>query len=236
MFSALETVQWADVMGLVGVLLSIGAYFALQAGFIKGEGYLYASLQTLGAICLLLSLAHDFNLSSAIIQVTYIAIGGFGMARFYYLTHRIQFTVEEQIFLDAAVPHLEKLPARQLLDQGTWERLPPGTLLTEEGHSLSHLFFLLDGELEVHIAGKRVTQLGPKSMIGEMSCLTGQPTSATVRVTGTAYVFKIEVARLTAFLARNASARHELERCFTRQISLNLIRANRAFTESQQAL
>jgi CRP-like cAMP-binding protein len=217
-------------MGIVGVILYIGSYFALQAGKIKGQGYLYAGLNTAAACCVLLSLTKNFNLSSAIIQVTYISISVFGIVRFYLLTNRIRFTDEERVFLEVVAPNLAKLQARQLLDLGTWKTAQLGTLLTEEGKSLARLSFLFDGAADVTVAGGTVAKLGPKSLIGEMSCLTGMQTSATVTVTEPSRLFTVEVKKLNDFLARNLSVRHELESRFAYQIGEKLIRANTALS------
>ena len=67
MLEWIQGLGWSDILGLVGVFLYIGSYFGLQAGFIKGQGYLYAGLNASAATCVLLSLVQSFNLSSAII-------------------------------------------------------------------------------------------------------------------------------------------------------------------------
>ena len=223
-------IPWSDFLGIVGVFLYIGSYFGLQAGLVKGQGYLYAALNTSAACCVLLSLSEHFNLSSAIIQITYIGISVFGMVRFYLLTRRIHFTDEERIFLNVVAPNLPKFQARQLLDLGTWRTDLPNALLTEQGKALSHLFFLFDGAADVTVSGRTVAQLGPPSLIGEMSCLTGMPASASVVLTEQSRLFAVEVKTLNDFLARNLAVRHELEGRFANQIGEKLIRANAALS------
>lgn len=142
-------IPWSDFLGIVGVFLYIGSYFGLQAGMIRGQGYLYAILNTVAAGCVLLSLLEHFNLSSAVIQVTYIGISVFGMVRFYILTRLIRFTDEERVFLDVVAPNLVKFQARQLLDLGIWRSEAPDTRLTEEGKALPYLHFLLEGAADV---------------------------------------------------------------------------------------
>ncbi len=85
-------VAWGDVCGIAGVVLYVGSYFALQAGLIKGQGYLYASVNTAAAALVLLSLVDAFNLSSAIIQAVWIVIGVGGMSRYYLQTSKLRFT------------------------------------------------------------------------------------------------------------------------------------------------
>lgn len=221
---------WSDFLGLVGVVVYIGSYFGLQAGLIKGQGYLYAILNTVAACCVLLSLSEHFNLSSAVIQITYIGISVFGMVRFYLLTHSIRFTEEERVLLDVVAPNLTKLLARRFLDQGTWITAQPNTMLTEESKPLPSLYFLYDGAAKVSVAGNTVAELAPKSLVGEMSCLSGLPASATVTLSQTSRLFAIDVKKLNDFLARNLAVRYELEGRFAAQISDKLIRANTALS------
>ena len=219
-------ITWNDMLGLVGVILYIGSYFSIQAGLIKGEGYLFAGLNTASAACVLLSLAENFNLSSAVIQITYIAISVFGIIRFYLLTHRIKFSEDEKIFLNAIAPNLHKIQARQLLDLGSWKTKLGDTVLTEEGNLPSHLYFLLDGSAEVKVAGNVVANLNAKSLVGEISCLTGMTASASVILKQPSRLFEINLTDLEDYLLRNTPVRHELESQFASQIGQKLIQAN----------
>jgi CRP-like cAMP-binding protein len=221
----------SDVLGLIGVALYIGSYFGLQAGLIKGQGYLYALMNTAAAVCVLLSLLENFNLSSAIIQVTYILISVFGMIRFYLLRHRIHFNEEELQFLRVAAPDLPKYQARQLLNTGAWKDVQAETELTTGGSDVTHLYFLLSGAARVTVGGNQVAEIAPSSLIGEMACLTGMPASATVITTRPSRLFSFEVNTLNDFLARNLPVRHELERYFANQIGEKLVRANSALSE-----
>ncbi len=225
-FSTLN-VTWYDIFGLIGVIVYISSYFSLQAGIVKGEGYLYASLNTVAATCVLLSLVNNFNLSSTIIQVTYIAISIFGMTRFYLLSHKIEFNSEERAFLSIAAPNLQKLHARKLLDLGNWQTTEVEFPLTNEGETITHLHFLLDGEAAVSVSGKRIANLDACSLVGEISYLSKMPASASVTLTKPSRLFSIDTAILDKFLIRNQQVRSELEASIANQISGKLIRANK---------
>ena len=60
-----------DIAGIFGVGFYLGSYASLQLGFLKGDGYAYAILNALAAGLVLLSLKEAFNLSSAVIQVSW---------------------------------------------------------------------------------------------------------------------------------------------------------------------
>ena len=46
-------IQWFDVVGLFGVVLTVLAYLALQARRMKGDGYIFPLLNLLGAAAIL---------------------------------------------------------------------------------------------------------------------------------------------------------------------------------------
>ncbi|MBB5015630.1 CBU_0592 family membrane protein [Rehaibacterium terrae] len=77
---ALE-LQWHDYAGLLGVGLVLLAFFGLQAGRLRGDGIVYQLMNLLGATLVLISLFYSFNLSAFVIQIAWIAISLYGIAR-----------------------------------------------------------------------------------------------------------------------------------------------------------
>lgn len=220
--------HWSDLFGIFGVLLYVGSYFALQAGLIGGRGYLYPALNATAAGSVLLSLVHNFNMSSAMIQVTFIAISIFGMMRFYIVTHRVQFSEEEQIVQHMLMPNLDKSDARRFLKLGTFRDLEEGLMLTEEKSAVPCLYVIVSGLVSVLVNGRQVASLGDGTLVGEMSSLSGAPASATVVTGAPTRVFEIESTVLNAYLAKNQSVRQELQSRFAGQISDKLVAANQA--------
>jgi hypothetical protein len=75
------TYEWHDLVGNCGVLLVLGTYLFVQMGRmdIRRPGYSLAN--ALGAILIIVSLMHDFNLSSFIIEISWLAISLYGLSR-----------------------------------------------------------------------------------------------------------------------------------------------------------
>lgn len=67
-------------LGVCGFLLYIGSFAALQGRLLDGNGAVYTLLNIAGAALVLISLIHDFNLASALIQASWIVIGLSGLA------------------------------------------------------------------------------------------------------------------------------------------------------------
>ena len=81
-----------DLLGLLGTLVYLASYTALQLGWMSGHGYGYTVANTVAATLVLISLSAAFNLSSTLVQVFWIVIGVGGLGRKYLLNRRIRFT------------------------------------------------------------------------------------------------------------------------------------------------
>ncbi|MBD8900317.1 hypothetical protein [Rhodanobacter sp. DHG33] len=74
--------HWYDWAGYIGVLLVLLAYFLLQARKLHGNKLVYQLMNILGAFGVLLSLTFgSFNWSAFLLEVAWIAIGIYGIAR-----------------------------------------------------------------------------------------------------------------------------------------------------------
>ncbi len=71
----------SDLIGLLGAALIVSAYLFLQLGSIKAESVSFSVINALGAAGIIVSLFYDFNLSAMVIEVFWLAISLFGIAR-----------------------------------------------------------------------------------------------------------------------------------------------------------
>lgn len=70
---------WHDLVGNLGVALIVLAYLGLQIGRLDSHALSYSILNGLGASLILVSLWFNFNLSSFIIEIFWLAISGVGI-------------------------------------------------------------------------------------------------------------------------------------------------------------
>ncbi len=68
-----------EAIGVVGFLTYIIGFKLVQTGHICGNGTTYALTNVIAASLVLISLVGAFNLASFLIQISYIAIGLFGI-------------------------------------------------------------------------------------------------------------------------------------------------------------
>lgn len=72
---------WYDWVGLFGTTLVVGSYFLVQSGRLSGTGQPYQMINIAGSCCILASLAGGFNLSVALLELTWLAISVYGVMR-----------------------------------------------------------------------------------------------------------------------------------------------------------
>lgn len=216
-----------DAFGILGVAFYIGAYAALQLGVLKGQGYLYALLNAVAAGLVLLSLKDKFNLSSAVIQVSWIAISVIGMVRYYVLHHRSRFTPDEKAFLDATMPGLEPIHARRLLDLGSWHTGEAATRITDHGRKNEYLYYLLTGTAHVRFEGKLIAKLQSHTFVGELTLISNAPASATVELAESCRYLALPVEPLRRLMDRDIDVSQHLKAAMSGHVVDKLVRSSK---------
>ncbi|WP_108880996.1 CBU_0592 family membrane protein [Anderseniella sp. Alg231-50] len=212
-----------NAIGIVGVSLYIANYTALQTGFVRGQGYVYPTVCLIAASCVLASLMQDFNLSSAVIQVTWITISIIGITRMYVLGVTSRFSDQERLFIRHMANGLPEHRARALLDNGMWLTADPGTVLTHEGEPVDHLSFVASGKAKVIVADKTIATSGAGMAIGEITYLSGEPATATVEVAEKMHLIRFEADKLRAFVQRNPDIGAVLEQNMANHLRSKLV-------------
>lgn len=218
----------ADTIGLAGVVLYVLAYFLLQIQVLASDRYTYTVLNLLAAGCVLFSLQTHFNLASAIIQISWIAISLLGLTRIYLIRHHTKFSEREHAFLDAKLAHMPPHWARRILDLARWCDGADGETLTHQGEPVAQFSYILDGKALVFVGGKIVAEIGPGTLVGELSCLHGTPASATVVVQGNAQLMQINASALRRLCRRVQGLEQHLELSFGREMRDKLLASNHA--------
>ncbi|HEY4581482.1 MAG TPA: hypothetical protein VIG88_01230 [Lysobacter sp.] len=78
---ALIALHWYDVVGLAGTLSILLAFALLQTRRLSGTGLLYQLLNLFGAVGILVSLLGTFNLSVFLLELAWMAVSLYGIAR-----------------------------------------------------------------------------------------------------------------------------------------------------------
>ena len=75
------TYQWHDLVGNLGVFLVLATYLLIQIGRMDISRPGYSAANAAGAVLILVSLLHNFNLSSFIIEIAWLLISLYGLFR-----------------------------------------------------------------------------------------------------------------------------------------------------------
>jgi hypothetical protein len=75
------SLAWYDIVGIVGVATIVITYFLLQIGRIRSKQLAYSALNAVGALFILVSLWSAFNLPSVVVEVFWLLISLFGIAK-----------------------------------------------------------------------------------------------------------------------------------------------------------
>ena len=201
-------------LGLCGVAMYLLSYALLQLGYVRGSGHTYTLMNMAAATLVLFSLLEAFNLSSLLIQVSWITISIVGLTR-RYLRHRsLTFDERERHIAAQIVPSLSGTDLRNFLDTGGWVNLPRGAKLTDQGEPVDYLYFVHRGQADVFLNWVKVADVTDDHFVGEMTCLTGAPATATVVLTSASECFRIPATRLRSFMLANPAIQEQLERSF----------------------
>ena len=215
-----------EFVGLLGVVVYVCAYAALQLGFIRGNGYWYPSLIISAACCMLFSLYKDFNIASATIQLFFIGISLVGLTRRFLLNHRIRFSEEEAALVGTRLADLPRASARRLFDAGHWITAPRGTVITHQDEPVTNLVYLHDGTVDVRVDGETIGQCARDSFVGEVTALSGSPATATAIVRDHAVLFSISAERLRIMAARDRELGAALQTAFSADMRSKLTASN----------
>lgn len=71
--------HWPTVVGLLGMLVTLLAYFLLQARRLGGNGLVYQLMNAVGSAAIIVSLVYAFNLPAMILEIAWLAISVYGI-------------------------------------------------------------------------------------------------------------------------------------------------------------
>jgi CRP/FNR family cyclic AMP-dependent transcriptional regulator len=77
---------------------------------------------------------------------------------------------------------------REVASAATWMEMPAGTVLTREGKAGAEFLIVLEGSVEIRVAGMAVATRGPGEVLGEISLLEACMRTATAVATTPVFV------------------------------------------------
>ena len=144
----------------------------------------------------------------------------------------VRFSAEEQAMLDRLFTELPRNRARHLIDQGLWLNGKAGDVLTREGETVDHLYYLAEGEARVISMGSQVGLCRPGDLIGEITVLSGETASATVTLNTPARFWCAPADDLRPYVEAHDDVRRAIEHGFATVLKAKLRASNRTIIEA----
>ena len=217
----MSLIAWILPLSLLGGLFLVAAFLVASRQWLHlfaGIGFAFI----LG--CGLILDAELVSICSAIL----VALNLIQFARFARRARTSLMTREERSLIAEVLAIEEPAKQRRLRDVITWRDADTGEVLMRQGQIAPPLIYVATGQIAVEHEGLPVGTCGPDDFLGEMSLVTGQGASATVKV---ALPARIAVFDRDA-LVRLMDAMPELARAFDRRLNQGLAdkiqRMNRA--------
>ena len=143
---------------------------------------------------------------------------------------RARFNSDETRFVEKALRGVERAHARRVLAQSERKEFEPGATLIQEGESVDHLLFILDGAISVERDHHIVGVCGPGDFLGEISFMDDTPATATASVTHPVTALSFSRPGLSALIAKDAEIRRAFEAGFNRGLVEKLVNSNAMVT------
>ncbi len=137
-------------------------------------------------------------------------------------------SAEEANFQRQVVPSLSRREVHQLLHIGNWRDATPGRNFTNEGEVVSELIYVAEGRMDIAVHGKKVGEVGPGELVGEIGVSTGEPATATTTSATKVRYLAFETRRLYPFLDQHVAIQDAVELAVDRNLHDKLQRANEA--------
>jgi hypothetical protein len=169
------------------------------------------------------------NLSLIGWTLVYNTINVVQIARLWYERRPLRLDEGEQALYASTFRTLTPREFRRLLTVGYWHDARPKEVLIEQGTHPGRVLVLASGRAAVTVGGRDVATLGPGQFAGEMSFLTGAPTTAAVQVVEPVRFVSWTTGDLERFLGKHPSVRAALQLVIGRDLAAKLREGGRTW-------
>jgi CRP-like cAMP-binding protein len=143
-------------------------------------------------------------------------------------------TDEQEMFHQRAVPGLNAGQVRRLLAAGKVREVVPGTIVTKQGERIAELVFVLRGQIDIVVDGRKVAEVGPGSLVGETGISTGEAAMATAVCATPVRYLGFEAGRLYRLLDSHGELQAAVELAVERSLRDKLNRSNMAAAHGER--
>lgn len=213
-------------------------------------------LALLAALLLLLALMMTqlrririFSTLAGVVAIAHFATSGGGvtwlvLAILFTLVNGAQFAIleyrarsgtmlpDERALFDEVMQVEDRAHQKRLRDVMRWHSYTDGDLLMEQGQSQPPLIYVARGTALIEINGAKVGECGAGDFLGEMSLISGQRATATVRASGELRVARFDRDALAQLARGVPELGKALDSALNRSMAVKIMRMNQAMSDS----
>lgn len=159
-------------------------------------------------------------------NLIFISLNFYHVVKIIYGNRSITLNDIEQELYQNAFSELNLMEFAKLIRMGEWREKESGIVLVEEHQQMAELYFIYSGRVEIIVKKNKVNELKDGNFIGEMSFLSNQPASATVRTILKTKYISWKQNDLKNLISRNPAIVFSLQAAMGSQMSLALREKN----------
>jgi CRP-like cAMP-binding protein len=216
--------------GSISLLAILGGLLLLAAFIVPNRRWLHL-LGALGFACILgAGLLSDSDLLT-VGGLVLLLVNLAQFARSAGRARRGMMSAEERSLIAEILAIEDPARQRRLREVITWRDADTGEVLMRQGQKSPPLIYVATGQMEIEHEGLPVSTCGPDDFLGEMSLVTGEGASATVRVALPARIAVFD----RAGLLRLIEAMPELARALDHRLNTGLVNKIRRMNRTSTA-
>ena len=158
----------------------------------------------------------------------FLLVNGLRIAELYRRSRTGTMTSEERELFDHVMQIEDPAKQNRLRDLMTWQDVEPGDILIQQDQVDPPLIYIATGRAVVERDGNIVSECGASEFVGEMSQISGNQASATVKVTEAMRMARIDrdaLAQMTRSLPEIGRA---VDSAFNRSLAIKVARMNKS--------
>lgn len=141
-------------------------------------------------------------------------------------------SAEERELLEGVLQVQEPQHQRRLLGLMQWRDVEEGEVLMTQGQARPPLVYIASGTAAIEHDGKIVGACGEGDFLGEMSMITGEKASATVRVSNPVRIARFDRDALAQFTASVPELNRAFDAALNRGLAAKVLRMNKSVAAS----
>ncbi len=179
-----------------------------------------------------ISIIYNFNVTNTPLWVPigwnlfFISLNIYHVAKIVYGNKLVHLNSKEDELYRLLFKNLTLLEFKKLMSISEWRKIDSNFILVNQGQIMSNLFLIYNGKVSIHVNDKEVNVLKDGHFVGEMSFLSNEKASATVKSIYPTELIVWNQEKLKALISRSPSIVYSLQSAMGLQLSHVLMSKN----------